>query len=186
MTQAARDKSLILSQRQAAIADITFLLPATFYADLNPAKRIRFMVEQWQRAIKVNHELEAKIDAIEEDRAKKAAREWLTAYGQSQWCSDPGCVSCIKDLKSLAALIERREAAAVESARPEIERRARIEMLKAGPPVEKLRLLATWIDLKFPNDADPEIQRDLRTWADNIEAKLTRLEKPVSDKAADK
>jgi len=34
---------------------------------------------------------------------------------------------------------------------------------------EKLRKLADWIDLKYPNDAAPEVQNDLRRIADNLE-----------------
>ena len=34
---------------------------------------------------------------------------------------------------------------------------------------EKLRILAIWIDSKFPNDLDPEVQNDLRRIADKLD-----------------
>lgn len=39
------------------------------------------------------------------------------------------------------------------------------ELWRAVPPPEKLELLADWIDAKYPNDAAPEVQVDLRAWA---------------------
>ena len=36
---------------------------------------------------------------------------------------------------------------------------------------EKLRLLADWFDMKYPNDKNPEVQNDLRRIADNLGAK---------------
>ncbi len=33
---------------------------------------------------------------------------------------------------------------------------------------EKLRMLADWIDVKYPDDADPEVQKDLRRIASRI------------------
>ena len=36
---------------------------------------------------------------------------------------------------------------------------------------EKLRLLADWFDMKYPNDKNPEVQDDLRRIADNLDAK---------------
>jgi len=45
----------------------------------------------------------------------------------------------------------------------------RVKLLEAAlPDAGKLRALADWIDLKFPNDSNPEVQRDLRSWADAI------------------
>ena len=44
--------------------------------------------------------------------ALKVAREWLTNYGASRWCEDPKCECCVKDAKSLAALILRERRAA--------------------------------------------------------------------------
>ena len=35
---------------------------------------------------------------------------------------------------------------------------------------EKLRLLAEWFDLKYPNDKNPEVQNDLRRIADNLDS----------------
>ena len=36
---------------------------------------------------------------------------------------------------------------------------------------EKLRLLADWFDMKYPNDKNPEVQNDLRRIADKLDAK---------------
>ena len=50
---------------------------------------------------------------------------------------------------------------------------ARLARLEAAlPDATKLDLLADWIDLKYPNDSDPEVQNDLRAWARNIRAAL--------------
>ena len=40
---------------------------------------------------------------------------------------------------------------------------AEIERLREAP--EKLSFLADWIDAKYPNDSNPEVQEDLRAWA---------------------
>ena len=42
----------------------------------------------------------------------------------------------------------------------------------ALPPAGKLEGLADWIDVKYPNDPHPEVQRDLRKWAAAIRAAL--------------
>ena len=42
---------------------------------------------------------------------------------------------------------------------------------------EKLDLLADWIDTKFPNDPDPEVQEDLRRIATRLH-KLDLKKKP--------
>lgn len=39
----------------------------------------------------------------------------------------------------------------------------------ALPPTHRLKLLAMWIDMKYPDDPNPEVQRDLRKWAKAIE-----------------
>lgn len=39
---------------------------------------------------------------------------------------------------------------------------------KALPNPDKLELLASWLDIRFPDDQNPEIQRDLREWAKAI------------------
>jgi hypothetical protein len=41
--------------------------------------------------------------------------------------------------------------------------RARVRALTFDPV--KLRVLAAWLDLKYPNDLNPEVQADLRRWA---------------------
>lgn len=43
-----------------------------------------------------------------------------------------------------------------------------IDMIKVLPPPERLEELADFIDSKFPNDLEPEMQTDLRTWAQSI------------------
>ena len=53
------------------------------------------------------------------------------------------------------------------------QREKRIGKLEeALPDAEKLDLLAEWIDLKYPDDARPEVQNDLRSWANRIRAAL--------------
>ena len=37
------------------------------------------------------------------------------------------------------------------------------------PPPEGMRALAYWLDRKHPNDPVPEVQTDLRRWADEWE-----------------
>lgn len=44
------------------------------------------------------------------------------------------------------------------------------------PDPEKLRLLADLLDKLWPDDDDPEAQTDLRKWARNIEAALSRFQ----------
>lgn len=39
----------------------------------------------------------------------------------------------------------------------------------ALPPPYRLRSLADWIDIKYPYDPEPEVQSDLRKWADTID-----------------
>ena len=46
---------------------------------------------------------------------------------------------------------------------------------KKLPCSEKLRLLAKWIDKKYPDDIDPEAQNDLRKWADNIDKIIKKI-----------
>jgi len=43
------------------------------------------------------------------------------------------------------------------------------ELERALPDPKKLRDLAMWLDIKFPNDGD-EVQRDLRRWASLAES----------------
>ena len=50
------------------------------------------------------------------------------------------------------------------------------EARAALPPSQKLRDLALWIDVKYPNDSDPEVQNDLRRWARLIDAALGQPE----------
>ena len=45
---------------------------------------------------------------------------------------------------------------------------AEVGMMQADG--DKLRLLAEWFDLKYPNDKNPEVQKDLRRIADNLDS----------------
>lgn len=66
----------------------------------------------------------------------------------------------------------------LDSAETELEQaQARMKRLKAAlPPARRLRTLAQLVDAFYPNDPDPEIQTDLRAWADSIEAALAEGE----------
>lgn len=48
-------------------------------------------------------------------------------------------------------------------------------LIAALPDPAKLRRLADWIDIRFPNDTNPEVQQDLRRWADLAEEILEIL-----------
>ena len=39
---------------------------------------------------------------------------------------------------------------------------------EAVPPPDKLELLAKWFDFKYKDDENPEVQEDLRRWANNL------------------
>ena len=51
-----------------------------------------------------------------------------------------------------------------------------IAAVRALPDPYKLNLLANWIDRKYPNDSDPEVQTDLRRWAEQTRAVLAKFE----------
>src|SRR3990167_6166050 len=53
-------------------------------------------------------------------------------------------------------------------------------LLRQAP--NKLRRLAEWIDLKYPDDQSPQVQRDLRRWADGIDALLAQEPKAAPQK----
>ena len=55
-------------------------------------------------------------------------------------------------------------------------------LVEALPPPEKLTLLALWIDAKYPGDTEPQVQRDLRTWALKINHALEEYIKHVLPK----
>jgi len=57
--------ALIARQREEAVEVAASVLPPTFYAGLEPSKRIEMMVGQWQKAITVNLELETQIARLE-------------------------------------------------------------------------------------------------------------------------
>ena len=61
-------------------------------------------------------------------------------------------------------------ALALEFAKETIEElRARVAWLEdALPDPDKLEILARWFDMKYPSDANPEVQTDLREWAKKI------------------
>lgn len=51
--------------------------------------------------------------------------------------------------------------------------RARVARLEeALPDPYKLEILARWFDMKYPSDANPEVQTDLREWAKKIRRAL--------------
>jgi len=50
--------------------------------------------------------------------------------------------------------------------------------LKVVPP-ERLELLADWLDAKFPNDHNPEVQSDLRRMAKMSRIALARVREAV-------
>ena len=52
---------------------------------------------------------------------------------------------------------------------------------EAIPDPRKLRSLASYFDLYFPNDPNPEIQNDLRRWADNLDSIFLYLETRIED-----
>ena len=77
--------------------------------------------------------------------------------------------------------MSRSEAQARDTMRGQLERtqaeleqaQARVKSLEeALPPAHRLRTLAQLVDSFYPNDPEPEIQADLRAWADAIEAVL--------------
>lgn len=45
-------------------------------------------------------------------------------------------------------------------------------MEEALPDPDKLEILARWFDMKYPSDANPEVQTDLREWAKKIRRAL--------------
>ena len=51
-----------------------------------------------------------------------------------------------------------------------LARVARLE--EALPDPDKLEILARWFDMKYPSDANPEVQTDLREWAKKIRRAL--------------
>ena len=51
-----------------------------------------------------------------------------------------------------------------------LARVARLE--EALPDPSKLEMLARWFDIRYPADAHPEVQTDLREWAKKIRCAL--------------
>lgn len=66
-------------------------LPKTYYADRNSEERIKLFVEHWRRLVKVNQELEQKIDSFLLE-AKVSGdfgeQEYEPYFG---WCDVEGC-----------------------------------------------------------------------------------------------
>ena len=54
---------------------------------------------------------------------------------------------------------------------PELEKARKWDEIVEIMPPSHLYALAEWIDLKYPNDSDPEVQTDLRRLADALAGK---------------
>ena len=72
-----------LAVARERVRQIEAALPSTYYSDRDPATRVRFMVEQWQRAVTANQQLEAEVDEAKAIEARleamlqnSIAREW--------------------------------------------------------------------------------------------------------------
>jgi len=55
---------------------------------------------------------------------------------------------------------------------PELADAEKWRKVKEAIDPSKLRTLAAWIDIKYPNDQNPQVQNDLRKWADALEGKV--------------
>ena len=62
-----------LAVARKRVRQIKAALPSTYYSDRDPATRVRFMVEQWQRAVTANQQLEAEVDEAKAENARLAA-----------------------------------------------------------------------------------------------------------------
>ena len=62
-----------LAVARERVRQIEAALPSTYYAYLDPATRVRFMVEQWQRAVTANQQLEAELAEAKAENARLAA-----------------------------------------------------------------------------------------------------------------
>lgn len=61
-----------------------------------------------------------------------------------------------------------------------------IELLETINTV-KLWILADWLDIKYKDDPAPEVQADLKLWADNIDKALTLLkQQPAASEFTEK
>lgn len=61
------EKNILLNQDAAITqtkAEIRDIIPSTFYAGLELEERLKMLVNHWQRAIEVNHQLQEKTDGI--------------------------------------------------------------------------------------------------------------------------
>lgn len=80
-----------------------------------------------------------------------------------------------RELDALRGFHERFEPVMRDGVRQLGEARAERDRLRAAlPNPAKLDLLADWVDLRYPNDPDPQVQADLRRWARNIRAALAQ------------
>ena len=62
-----------LAVARERVRQIEAALPSTYYSDRDPATRVRFMVEQWQRAVTANQQLEAEVAEAQAKNARLAA-----------------------------------------------------------------------------------------------------------------
>ena len=99
-----------------------------------------------------------------------ATRAMLLAWGgvcPPDWAIDASNIDRMAE-----TIRERGDELQTENARLRAENadlRARVaEVVAKLPPPSKLRLLADWLDMKYP-DHSPEVQNDLRAWASHIE-----------------
>lgn len=74
----------------------------------------------------------------------------------------------------IATTIADLDAALAENARLREQRDAAVEALEKVDPF-KLNTLASWIDLKTPDNPDTEVQTELRVWARMIDSVLARI-----------
>jgi len=51
----------------------------------------------------------------------------------------------------------------------------REKLIEALPDPSKLEVLAAWLDAKYSDDIKPEVQDDLRKWANQARAVLTEV-----------
>lgn len=86
-------------------------------------------------------------------------RAALLGACEANYCGDQSVDLCVP-VDDAAACMAEREA----------------QLWGALPDPDKLDVLATWIDVMYPDDSNPEVQRDLRRWADAIRAALAARE----------
>jgi len=105
-----------LAVARERVRQIEAALPSTYYSDRDPATRVRFMVEQWQRAVTANQQLEAE---LAEAKANEARLE-----------------SAYKNMEEAFAL--------ANSQRSKLRCECSALRDRLGPVVESLRVLLLW------------------------------------------